>query len=81
MQNLLHLLCKDLLSDFNINSTQFFIIILIIYIVVDISLQLHAKEPTLEQTNLRIEFMVQGRSSTLTIKKTTNIYFIFYFMI
>ena len=44
--------------------------------VVEISLQLRAKAPTLDQPDLRVEFMVQGKFSTLTIKLITIIYFL-----
>ena len=40
---------------------------LIRLVIVEISFQLYVKAPILDQPDLRIEFMVQGRSSTLTI--------------
>ena len=36
--------------------------------IVEISLQLCANTPTLDQWDLRVEFMVQGKISTLTYK-------------
>ena len=45
---------------------------------VEISLRLCAKSPTIDQWDLRVEFMVQGKYSTLTYKQTTtNIFYIF----
>ena len=49
--------------------------------IVAISIQVHEKTPTLDQPDLRIEFMVQGKSSTLTTKTNNEYLFIFYFMI
>ena len=47
--------------------------------LVDIYLQLHAKAPTLDQPDLRIEFMVQGKRSSLTIETRNKSLFIFLF--
>ena len=45
--------------------------------IVEISLQLCAKSPTLDQWDLRVDFMVQGKISTFNYKQTTtNICFI-----
>ena len=46
--------------------------------IVDIFLRLRPKALTLDQRDLKVEFMVQGKYSTLTYKQTTtNIFYIF----
>ena len=68
------------LEDLKIGTTHTSYVSLVMS-VVDISLQLCAKAPTLDQRDLEVDFMVQGKAFNLDLQTTNKqtIFFRFFF--